>query len=249
MFFLKLCLSVRALVSLLVGLCQGYFQIITEDGDLQCKPSSIQCLSNNKSFVTCVNTNNLTILSTVLNCPDGYYCDDSTTTPCIADTANITTIESTTSTSSITTVPYTTQNTDTTPTFTVTTTDSTRLTTTISTTTEELSEATISTTKEETVTSSSDNTETTVSESTVSTVTSTNEFTTKKKVARPTGAPTCTSTGLYPAPACNQYYECVEKVFLLIFKYYVAELRTCIDGDYYDTGLQQCILAILSDCE
>lgn len=226
MFLLKLCIS----VSLLVGLCHGFFQIINEDEDLYCKSSSVQCLGNKKSFVTCVNANNLTILSTVLHCPEGYYCDDSTKTPCVADTATIsTTLASTTSTLSTTLTPS------------IITASPTELTS--------ITEVTTSSTNEKIVTTSSDNTDKTDSSSTDPAVTSTITLTTKKKVARPTGAPTCTSTGLYAAPACNQYYECVQKVHLFLWKYYEAVLRTCIDGDYYDTGSQQCMLAILSDCE
>ncbi|CAG9836328.1 unnamed protein product [Diabrotica balteata] len=94
-----------------------------------------------------------------------------------------------------------------------------------------------------TITSSS-----TVESSTTSSAT-VNTSTTKKKVPRPSGPPQCNAVGLYPAPQCNQYYECVQSTYLFFWTSYSAELRTCIDGDYYDTERKQCILASLSDCE
>ncbi|CAG9861518.1 unnamed protein product [Phyllotreta striolata] len=70
----------------------------------------------------------------------------------------------------------------------------------------------------------------------------------KPPVPRPTGPPTCEAAGLHPAPACNQYYECVEKKAYVFWTYYEPELRTCAAGGYFDTGNKKCLDAELSDC-
>lgn len=66
-------------------------------------------------------------------------------------------------------------------------------------------------------------------------------------VPRPTEAPKCTAAGLWPAPACNQYYECVDTSWLF-WTSYEPKLMTCTAGDYYDTTSKSCIEAALSDC-
>ncbi|KAG5892149.1 hypothetical protein JTB14_026387 [Gonioctena quinquepunctata] len=75
----------------------------------------------------------------------------------------------------------------------------------------------------------------------------TSSTTTIEAVTKPSGLPECTAAGLYAAPECNQYYECVKKKGFFA-KGFTAELRNCTDGDYFDTALQSCVLASQSDC-
>ncbi|XP_028150867.1 uncharacterized protein LOC114344218 [Diabrotica virgifera virgifera] len=205
-------INVLVIVFLCIGLCQGYFKIIADDGDLTCRPSGVECLTAS-TFTTCTNIGSVTSLHAILRCPDGYHCDDSTSIPCKPSTEGSTTSSTITS-------------------------SSTEISSSTSTRTTDTPNSTSST-----ITSSSTEEDITTSSTVIDT------STTKKKVPRPSGPPQCTAVGLYPAPRCNQYYECVQSTYLIFWTTYTAELRTCIDGDYYDTERKQCILASLSDCE
>ncbi|XP_023014687.2 uncharacterized protein [Leptinotarsa decemlineata] len=164
------------------------FKIYTE-GNLNCQNSEVQCITNT-SYTTCATVESFTILlNTRITCPDGYICNDSTSTPCVLPNSQKNETDDNSVTSTTNTI------------------------------------STISTTS---------------TNSAIST-------TTPEPVTRPSGPPNCKADGLWPAPECNQFYECIKKTGFFAWGYR-TELRTCSEGNNFDSASLTCVPASQSDC-